>query len=675
MRIPHGLPVAVAFALAASGVLSTPVPARGEGWVGPLSRIEPDPGAIRDPAATLQRRIARANRLGRYGPARGASEALARALEQTPPPALRDAILRALARRAHPVAVPALARQLEAAAAAPVGVAVALSAIGTPEALAALAVALRGPVHRAVALRGLSRAGEAGAAALADALTAGELEPPGAAAVVQALGRMGPTARGATVALEALLRTRDPQRAELRLRAAGALGHIGGVRASRCLVAQLDAPEPALRRAAAAGLSRVAQPAAAPAIARALAASGDGGPDAVSKGVLLRALARADGARALPHLRQALGGGEALRAAARQVLVGDTPDPTWLPLLRELAGGGDPHAASALVRLGPAGLRALIGLAASRPEDFARPLAVGLRSLGARLAQGDREAGLALLGRLPAEGGPRSLLLRALARDGRIAEVLRGQLGAGDPAARAWAARAAELLGDRTLAPAVARALRVERDPAAFRRLCDAARVLGANVEFRVLEGHLRDPATGPEAIALAAAGRRELPGAARQRLRVALRRLLAAPVHARLRAAAARGLGALNDMQAHVALSAALGDPSADVRRAAARALAALGGARVRTELTAHARIEGRPELRRAVAELTRAPGRTPLDARGRHVLEVQISTPPGAARRPGQVDVLLSDGRWLRLSPLPGGELLVADLPAGQAELRVLP
>jgi hypothetical protein len=35
--------------------------------------------------------------------------------------------------------------------------------------------------------------------------------------------------------------------------------------------------------------------------------------------------------------------------------------------------------------------------------------------------------------------------------------------------------------------------------------------------------------------------------------------------------------------------------------------------------------------------------------------------------------VDVVLPDGRWLRTSALEGGELLLPDLPAGEADVSV--
>jgi hypothetical protein len=35
--------------------------------------------------------------------------------------------------------------------------------------------------------------------------------------------------------------------------------------------------------------------------------------------------------------------------------------------------------------------------------------------------------------------------------------------------------------------------------------------------------------------------------------------------------------------------------------------------------------------------------------------------------------VDVLLPDGRWLRTSALDGGEVLLPDLPAGEADVHV--
>jgi hypothetical protein len=43
------------------------------------------------------------------------------------------------------------------------------------------------------------------------------------------------------------------------------------------------------------------------------------------------------------------------------------------------------------------------------------------------------------------------------------------------------------------------------------------------------------------------------------------------------------------------------------------------------------------------------------------------------GGRGRALEVEVLLDDGRWLRIRTLPTGELLLAGLPPGRAELRV--
>ena len=37
--------------------------------------------------------------------------------------------------------------------------------------------------------------------------------------------------------------------------------------------------------------------------------------------------------------------------------------------------------------------------------------------------------------------------------------------------------------------------------------------------------------------------------------------------------------------------------------------------------------------------------------------------------------VEIVLDDGRWLRVPTLPGGELVICDLPAGSADVRLPP
>jgi hypothetical protein len=145
-----------------------------------------------------------------------------------------------------------------------------------------------------------------------------------------------------------------------------------------------------------------------------------------------------------------------------------------------------------------------------------------------------------------------------------------------------------------------------------------------------------------------------------------------------RLRAAAAHALGALGDDSAWPALAATLDDPAARVRLAAVRALARLGGARGAQLLREHARIE-RDALVRDAALAALAP-RTYVedadaDAPPALVLEARVRTEAGSAQERPLLDVLLDDGRWLRIRTLPGGELVLEDLAAGSADVRAVP
>jgi hypothetical protein len=76
---------------------------------------------------------------------------------------------------------------------------------------------------------------------------------------------------------------------------------------------------------------------------------------------------------------------------------------------------------------------------------------------------------------------------------------------------------------------------------------------------------------------------------------------------------------------------------------------------------------------VRRAAQEVAaRDGGARALAERGELVLEARVVGVDESARERPLVDVLLDDGRWLRVRAGTGGELLVADLPAGTAELR---
>jgi HEAT repeat protein len=79
--------------------------ARSEGeapaWIEPFSALRPGPLELRDARAPLEQRIALAEALGEHGPAKPAIATLEAALGADPPPPsrLREAIVRALARR------------------------------------------------------------------------------------------------------------------------------------------------------------------------------------------------------------------------------------------------------------------------------------------------------------------------------------------------------------------------------------------------------------------------------------------------------------------------------------------------------------------------------------------------------------------------------------------------
>src|SRR6476659_8725694 len=73
---------------------------RADGWVQALSELEPAPARLSDGTQPLPARIALARALGAYGPESDAVPLLLEALGQRPPPALREEILLALARRA-----------------------------------------------------------------------------------------------------------------------------------------------------------------------------------------------------------------------------------------------------------------------------------------------------------------------------------------------------------------------------------------------------------------------------------------------------------------------------------------------------------------------------------------------------------------------------------------------
>ncbi len=667
--------LALARAAALAAVLLAAGPCaklRAQGWVEAFSQLRVTPGELGDRSRPLAERVAQARALGDYGASSDAVPALLAALNENPPPPLREAILRALALRAPAQAEAPLASLLEHDAQPSLALTTALGAIATRPAIAALAQALARPRAAATAERGLLVAGVKAAAPLSRAL-----QSPVALRAAHVLAQLGPAA--ATAAGPALRAALQRDAPPLRAEAARALGALGETASAGALLARLGDGSPEVVAAALDALGQVATRAQADALRAYLARA-----PAAQRPAALRALAAADPARAVPWLSRALAGGDAaLRQAAVALLEGERPDPSWVPLLSasfaaELREG----TASALARVpGGRGVPALLARCRRTPDAAqrgARALAIALRRDRGQLSPATRRGALELLRSLPS--AERSLLLRALARDDSVREPLIAALGAADPARRASAAQASAWLQDPRLGPALLRALRDERDAEAARRMAEAAAGLGLAVEPRVLLRLLSDPETAPEAMQLAAVAAD--PAQAPRALRVRLRRALGSHQPQRVRVGAALALAALGERSARPALLAALEDGSARLRLAAARALGALGGVDTAASLAARARVERDPRVRQAELQAAaRAGVAAPLFERGDRVLEARVQSQgaPRDAQAGGSpwrplLDVLLPDGRWLRLRAQAGGELIVADLPPGVADVRAV-
>jgi HEAT repeat protein len=448
------------------------------------------------------------------------------------------------------------------------------------------------------------------------------------------------------------------------------MGEAASTRADAVLH-KLDDPSPAVVSAALAALGRLATPQQAPALARFLARA-----DATLRPLALAALVAADPARALRQLEAALDGHDrALRAIALATLESARPHASFGPLLaRSFDAELRESTASALARLPEgAGVPALLATASRSPEAAqraSRAIAIALRRFAANL-DGDvtRQARLVLRA-LPQ--GERRLLLLAIARDPAALQEASAALAAVDAGMRASAASALAAFGDAEVGRALLAALASERDLEAKRSMLQAAGTLQLDAPNALIERMLADPDTAPEAMQLC----REHAGkAAPKELRVALRRALSASNTPRTRVSAALALAQLQDSAARPALELALGESSARLRLAAVRALSALGGSRIALALRRHARIERDPLVRRVALEAVAHAGvPAALLERGQLALEVRVRAERGAAQQHPRLEVLLEDGRWLRLRALPGGELVVPDLPEGEAEVRVI-
>ncbi|HEX2677662.1 MAG TPA: HEAT repeat domain-containing protein [Polyangiales bacterium] len=348
-------------------------------------------------------------------------------------------------------------------------------------------------------------------------------------------------------------------------------------------------------------------------------------------------------------------------------------------LAHELSSALDPQpVAFELARQG--GVAGVLQLMAAAKRDPKRAgalsfaLAAGLRRARPQLTAAEQnDADAQLRAQWPSG---RALRLRGLARDPTLAADLAQRFSQpiAEAELRAATAFACEASAARAVcAGALPALLAHESDPEAFRREASAAFELRVAVPYASLAPHFDDPDTAAEALLLAATS---APSPDEPRLARALRRALRAhgAASVRTRAAAALALALLHDPSAVPALLDALDDPADAVHRAALRALAQLGGARVAHELLLRARVEPRSDRHGALLDAERAARDTiapELLSRGDQVLGARLQT--GSARP--LADVLLPDGRTLRIRCEENGELLLPNLPDAPLSVSLAP
>ncbi|RMH41630.1 MAG: HEAT repeat domain-containing protein [Deltaproteobacteria bacterium] len=359
--------------------------------------------------------------------------------------------------------------------------------------------------------------------------------------VLDALGAAGD--RRALVPVLTLLDDADPA---VRRQAMRALRPLLDAPAADVLIGAMDDDDPEVRSLAAEYLGILASRAAVPRLARAVR---DGHPLRL-RYAAAEALGRIGDARAVPALVDALRAGPSpLRRAAADALAAIADESAVPPLLALVRGDVEADARGHAAR-------ALGGVLRDRPRADARA------ALAPLCASGPVEVSLAAIGALGAMADP-------AARDTLVAVARTA-----DPERRRAAVAALGALADPAAAPAVRAALRARDDRVA----AAAAWALGDLGDVAAVADLAHAAARGGWATAINAAGsvaRLARPDDAPHLLRL---------LHHRdplVRANAAWGLGRLEAADARAALAVALRrDRSWLVRRAAARALGAIGGA-----------------------------------------------------------------------------------------------
>jgi HEAT repeat protein len=616
----------------------------------------------------------------------------------SPDPDVRLEAARQLGSRGSgPAAVDALTAALgrETSLAVQREIALALARRGDDRATQSLAVPLttagnfdRTALARAIAAFGTRRA----ASTLVEALANEDARQ----AALDALPRMG------SIALAPLVRaSREPA---LRRPAIEALGRLGDVRATELLVEALDDPDSGVREAALQALARLADERAAPAVARLLAdpdvrvryvavetiAEVGTAPyatlvepllaheDVAFRRAALETIAALDAGRASELLGGFVNGeDEAMRVTARNILF-DGRDPRYARILAGLLSNeaDAPRAATALAELeAGAGVPELVlALRSDRADTthLSRELAIALRKWSSELSRSTRSDALeALEARVPGSVD-RRLLLLALARDPSVRDDLVRALGHDDPLRRAASAHALGFLDDAGADGAIRSALVTESDAEAFRRLASLAIRERVRVEISALQRFLANRETKPDAMCLAALAIEREPTRASEGLRMELRSALR-DQDPRTRAAAARALAIARDRSAWRALVTRLDDGAPEVRLAAALALEALDVAEARDALLASARVEDDPGVLGALLDAAEPTRRRQSARRGGEIFRARVVAEEAEAVARVTVDIVLPDGEWLRIATLETGEIVIADLPAGTADLRV--
>ena len=267
------------------------------------------------------------------------------------------------------------------------------------------------------------------------------------------------------------------------------------------------------------------------------------------------------------------------------------------------------------------------------------------------------------------------LYLIALVGDRSVAAGLQPLLLDPDAYVRALAALAVHVLGPHKAGEALLQhAFAHERHPVVIRRLADAAYALNVEVDPAFLVRGMRDPTAAPELLLLTSSARSRSPELAR------LRRQAARDVDPRMRAAALLAIAAAKESESWPTLVERLDDNDAQVRLAAAHALALLPlddhqRARVMQEVEAHWRWEMQPRVSRALRRALRLvrgdKGKaSPVATMPRSTLHISLDAKrPWAKRGRPAIDLRSSDGRWRRFELFEDGDFFLGSLPRGDS------